>query len=318
MAGSTGYVVGFDVGGTKVAAGLVDSAGRIVARRRFPTAADDPERLVAQLADATREFESAVSGNVAAVGVAIPGQIDWRRGVCIRAANLALKNFPLGDLLQTASNRPVAVENDTNAAALAEWRHGVGRGYDDFVFVAIGTGIGAGAILDGRLIHGSSGNAAEVGHTVVNRDGPLCPCGSRGCVEAFASGGALTRAARRIALEYPESQLGGLAAEGRVVNATDLFRAAEAGEEISVAAVDDATRYLAVGINNLFELFDPSVLAIGGGMAQVGEPLFRRLKQFLREQRPTSPDVTGRLAVAVLGEDAGILGAAAAVSTREE
>ncbi|HEX5415592.1 MAG TPA: ROK family protein [Chloroflexota bacterium] len=312
------YVVGFDVGGTKVAAGLVDSAGRIVARRRFATAAQDPERLVAQLAEAARDLGIEVDGKVAAVGVAIPGQIDWRKGVCIRAANLALKNFPLGDHLRAATYWPVAVENDTNAAALAEWRHGAGEGHADFVFVAIGTGIGAGAILDGRLIHGSSGNAAEVGHTVVHRDGPLCPCGSRGCVETLASGGALTRVARRIAAEHPDSRLGRRAAEGHPVNATDLFEAAESGEEISEAAVDDATRYLAVSFNNLFELFDPSLLAVGGGMAQVGEPLFRRLKRFLKEQRPGSPDVTGRIVPAVLGEDAGILGAAAATMTGEE
>ena len=312
-----GEVIGFDVGGTKVAVGVVDAAGRIIARRRFPTAANDPDRLVTQLSAAVEELGREAERGIAAVGVAIPGQIDWRRGVCIRAANLALDRFPLGERLAAATALPVSVENDTNAAALAEWRHGAGQGHHDFFFVAIGTGIGGGAILDDRLVHGSSGNAGEIGHTVVHRDGPLCPCGSRGCVEALASGGALTREAQRIAREQPTTLLGRWATAGRAVNATDLFLAADQGDEAAAPVVENAMRYLAVSINNLFELFDPSLLAIGGGMSQVGEPLFGRLKRFLREQRPTSPDVTGRITSARLGEDAGILGAAAAARMGE-
>jgi len=310
-----GDVVGFDVGGTKVAAGLVTPNGQITSRQRFATAADDPERLVEQLAGAVDAFRSSgESGRrVVAVGVAIPGQIDWRRGVCIRAANLQLHDFPLGERLAKATDLPVAVENDTNAAALAEWRHGAGVGHHDFFFVTIGTGIGGGAILDDRLVHGSNGNAGEIGHTVVQRDGPLCGCGSRGCVEALASGGALTREALRIAREFPSSLLGRLAVERGSVNATDLFRAADLGDDVASPILEDRIRFLAVSMNNLFELFDPTVLAIGGGMSRVGEPLFHRLKHFLREQRPSSPDVTGRITAARLGEDAGILGAAASV-----
>ena len=308
--------IGVDVGGTKTAAGLVDADGRVLDRKRAPTPAQEPSRVVQTIADLVGALRGATAVSVSSVGIAIPGQYDAATGTFLRIANLALRGFPFRDrltesLADTLTGR-LTIENDTNAAALGEWFGGSGRGCRDFAYVAIGTGIGAGIIVDGRLLRGAHGSAGEIGHTVVKKDGPRCPCGNRGCLELYASGGALTVRATAVAREEPDSLLARLGQNGRSINAGDLFAAADQGDEASRRVVDEAVHYLAVGINNIVELFDPEVVSIGGGMSQVGESLFGRLREALRRQRPGSPDVAPRIVSAVLGEDAGIVGAASA------
>lgn len=304
--------IGVDVGGTKTAAGLVDEAGNVLRRERRLTPASEPEGIVRTIGSLVAALRLAAGQPVSRVGVAVPGQYDARQGRFVRIANLALRGYPFRDRLQEELGGAVIVENDTNAAALGEWSQGAGRGYRDFVYVAIGTGIGAGVILDERLVRGAHGSAGEIGHTVVEKDGPCCPCGNRGCLELFASGGALTGRARALAATHPDSLLGRWSRDGQAINAGDLFRAADQGDAVAEAAAAEGARYLAIGLNNLIELFDPELVAVGGGLSQIGLPLFDRLVRAIREQRPASPDISGRIVPAVLREDAGIIGAATA------
>jgi glucokinase len=308
--------IGIDVGGTKMAAGLVDAYGQILRRLRVATPASDPEQIVDVISGLVASLRADADGTVAGVGVAVPGQFDHRSGTFVRIANLSLRGFPFRSRLETVTGMTVVIENDTNAAALGEWFAGSGRGYQDFAFVAIGTGIGAGIILGGRLLRGAHGSAGEIGHTVVEKDGPECRCGNRGCLELFASGGVLAARAGEVARRHPDSLLAAMSHGGRSLNGGDLFVAADRGDEISREIVDEAVHYLAVGMNNLIELFDPAIVAIGGGMVQVGESLFERLRRAIRAQRPRSPDVATRIVPATLGDDAGIIGAAAAVRSR--
>ncbi len=306
-------MIGMDVGGTKMAAGLVDGDGIILRRLRAPTPASDPEQIVRTIASLIDGLRQHAPAPPTGVGIAIPGQFDHRSGTFVRIANLALQGYPFRQRLEAVTDLPIAIENDTNAAALGEWFSGSGRGIPDFALVAVGTGIGAGVILDGRLVRGAHGSAGEIGHTVVEKDGPLCRCGNRGCLELFASGAALAERAADLAVRHPGSRLAARQRDGHVLSAGDLFAAADEGDEVSSQAVDEAMHYLAVGLNNLIELFDPSTVAIGGGMSHVGPSLFDRLRRAVRAQRPRSPDVATRIIPAVLGDDAGIIGAAAAI-----
>lgn len=308
--------IGIDVGGTKLAAGLVDASGRILRRTRAPTPATDPERLVGAIANLIQQLREGMTEPLAGVGLAVPGQFDQDTGRFVRVANLALAGFPFRARLAELTGLSVAVENDTNAAALGEWSEGRGRGHLSFIYLALGTGIGAGVILGGQLLRGARGSAGEIGHTVVEKNGPRCGCGNRGCLELYASGGALARRAARVASEYPDSLLAEWSRAGRELTTGDLFAAADRGDEASRAVVDEACQYLAVGLSNLFELFDPEVVALGGGVSQIGPSLFERLGQAIRAQRPGSPDIVSRIVPAALGEDAGIIGAAAAVRSK--
>jgi len=308
----TALAIGIDVGGTKMAAGLVDADGQILHRLRAPTPARDPEQIVRVTAGIVETLRRHAPASVVGVGLAVPGQYDRHDGVFVRIANLALRGFPFRERLTDAIDLPIEIENDTNAAAYGEWSGGSGRGCQDFAFVAIGTGIGAGIVLDGHLLRGAHGSAGEIGHTVVEKDGPRCRCGNRGCLELFASGGALAARAADAASQHPSSMLAAWKREGRALNAGDLFAASAHGDDVSQSIVRDAVHYLAVGLNNLIELFDPERLAVGGGLSQIGDSLFDRLRQAVRDQRPGSPDVSPRIVPATLGEDAGIIGAAAA------
>lgn len=308
--------IGIDVGGTKMAAGLVDDDGKVLRRLRAPTPASDPELIIRTIASLIAGLQRDASLPVVGVGVAVPGQFDPGSGTFVRIANLALRGFPFRARLEAATDLPLAIENDTNAAALGEWFGGSGRGIQNFAVVAIGTGIGAGVILDRRLVRGAHGSAGEIGHTVVEKDGPLCRCGNRGCLELFASGGALAKRAADLASRHPNSRLAAMRRDGHALSAADLFAAADRGDDVSRRAVDEAVHYLAVGLNNLIELFDPAAVAIGGGISSIGDSLFDRLRQAIRAQRPRSPDVATRIIPAILGEDAGIIGAAAAARDR--
>src|SRR5579875_890078 len=308
--------IGIDVGGTKILGGVVDEKGMVLARARRVTPARDPEQIVRMIVSIVEELRRVAAGPYEGIGLAVPGQFDERRGSFVRIANLALMGFPFRSRLEEALGEPVRIENDTNAAALGEWCGGAGDGHAHFIYLALGTGIGAGVIVHGRLLRGAHGAAGEIGHTVVEKDGPQCPCGNRGCLEIFASGGALARRAAELAELRPDSLLAAWKREGRDITASDLFRAADQGDAPSRAIVDEAMRYLAVGVNNLIELFDPTAIAIGGGMAQLGDRLLARLTAAIRLQRPGSPDVSGRLTQARLGDNAGLVGAAAIVLQR--
>jgi glucokinase len=304
------YAVGVDVGGTKIAAGVVDAHGTIVEKTRLPSPKDDAAELREAIAGVVEEFRS--RHEVAGVGIGAAGFVRANRRGMLFAPHLEWGDEPLADLLQDELGLPVCIENDGNAAAWAEYVFGAGVGVPDQITVALGTGVGGGLILAGELYRGGQGVAAEVGHIGIVRDGRPCKCGRRGCLEQYASGSALTAEARRAVAEGKAPALleraGGdpEAVVGQMV--TEL---AQAGDPGALGLFDELGAALAVGIATLVAVLDPDLVLIGGGVSQAGELLLRPTRTAL------SQEITGRghrpepeLRLAALGNDAGLIGAA--------
>ncbi|MBE3577153.1 MAG: ROK family protein [Limnochordales bacterium] len=329
MAGAEPWVIAVDVGGTKIATGAVDREGRVLARTVVPTmAAAGPEairsRIAESIATVIEEMHAAHTGgrtsagtrewreNPEAIGMAIPGPMDTERGVALAASNLGWYEFPVGPVLASRFGCPVFLENDANAAALGEWLFGAGRGVNNLLYVTISTGIGSGLVVGGRLHRGRHFNAGEVGHMVLLADGPFCTCGQRGCWEALASGTAIARDARQLALAYPESELFRLC--GGDVSKIDVplvGQAARSGDPGAREILDQAVKYLGIGFSNLINILDPDLVVVGGGVSNLDDLLFPRLTEHVR--RYTQRRVKEPVAIvrAQLRQDSGLLGAAA-------
>ncbi len=300
--------VGVDVGGTKIAAGVVSPQGEILNEVRQPTV-NVQERLLKSIADAITEVKQ--SYEVDGVCLAVPGFIMARENKVLSAANLeAIEDIPLKEELGGRTGLPVTVENDANAAAWGEFRFGVGKDVDDLVFVALGTGVGGGVISHGVLLRGARGTGGELGHITVQPAGPRCGCGNRGCLEALASGTAIERRAQEVAQERPDSALGRLAME-RTLFGEDVLDLARKGDEVSLEVLREAGTWLGIGLATFVNIFDPEVIAVGGGVSEAGdlvlEPARRELR--LRSHSPSRDLV--QIRNATLGAESGILGAAA-------
>jgi glucokinase len=287
--------VGIDIGGTKIAAGVVDADGQVLTRRDIATPVSDRQSLVDAIIDVAREL--AAAHPVEAIGVGVAGLVD-RAGETVRfAAHLPFEDEPLRGELATALGLPVVVDNDANAGGWAESRFGAARGAQDAVFVAVGTGIGGAIIIDGQLRRGWQGASGEIGHLIVERDGRPCPCGSRGCWEQYGSGRALVRAAEEAGFEVPH---------GAAITA-----AAAAGDERACTVLREIGEWVGIGIAGLVAVLDPEVVVVGGGVSAAGdlllEPARASFRTYLtaRGRRP-EPAVL----LAALGPDAGLIGAA--------
>ena len=300
--------VGVDVGGTKIAAGLVSPEGELLSEVRYPTA-NVREQLLSTIAEAIMEVKRRYE--VGGVCLAVPGFILARENKVLSAANLeAIEGIPLKDEMGDRTGLPVTVENDANAAAWGEFRFGVGKDVDDLVFVTLGTGVGGGVISHGVLLRGARGMGGELGHITVQPAGPRCGCGNRGCLEALASGTAIERRAREVADERPHSALRRLATE-RAPLGGDVLDLARKGDEAAIEVLRETGTWLGIGLATYINIFDPEVIAIGGGVSQAGdlvsEPARRELQ--LRSHSPSRDLVEIR--AATLGSEAGMVGAAA-------
>jgi glucokinase len=237
-----GCVIGVDLGGTKLLAGLVGPDLRVLERvYRLAPPSDDPEDLLQLVADQVRELsESGIAGaqDVVGVGVGIPSLIDQATGVAVSTVHQPFDGVPVRDELQDRLQLPVALDNDANCAMLAEWRAGAAKGLDDAVLLTVGTGIGSGVVANGELIRGSTGAATELGHMVVDFDGPLCPCTNRGCLEALASGSALGREGARLAGQRPGSALARLAGAGQQITGQVVTEQAQLGDRAAREALE--------------------------------------------------------------------------------
>jgi glucokinase len=261
------YVVGIDLGGTKILSVCLDASLEVVGRDYRETGASDgPEAVIERMTASARAAAGARA--IAAAGVSTPGPVDLVRGIVTAPPNLpGWRDVPLADLISRNLGVPAWIENDANAAALAEHRLGAGRGSQHVILVTIGTGIGGGLILDGRLYHGASGGAGEIGHMLVEPGGRLCGCGVRGHLEAMASGSALDAAARDIAASEPEGLVAVTARrENSQPDARILDDAAAAGDASARAAVERAGHYLGIGLTNLVNVFNPQVIVVGGSV----------------------------------------------------
>ena len=305
--------IGVDVGGTKIAAAVVDSDGSIVARNQVPTESDDETAIVGAIVKVAREMKAAAPA-AAAIGVGAAALVDHEAGVILWAPNLSYKDLHLRALLQDRVGLPVAVDNDANVAALAEALHGAGRGIAYQATVTVGTGIGAGFVLEGRLYRGAHGLGGEPGHMILIPDGPLCACGNHGCWEAVASGRAIGRLAReRIEGGAGADLLAAVGGDLEAITGEQVGEAAVAGSPFAQDVVASIGRLLGIGLANLVNLLDLETLVIGGGAAAgTGELLLEPARNAMaahivgaarRKQVPVVP--------ASLGNDAGVVGAAA-------
>jgi glucokinase len=301
-------VIAVDLGGTKLLAGVVDEEGVVVKRAIRPTAVVSQEELLAELDSAIEEL---LEDDVGALGVGLPSTIDQRRGRAVSSVNVPLADLDFRERLTSRFGLPAAIENDANAAALAEHRFGAGRGTRHMIMLTLGTGIGGGLILDGQLYRGSLGAAGELGHVTIDLNGPPCQgtCPGRGHLEALASGTAADALAREVASERPDGDLGRAAAAGTDVNArlaVDLAAQApgDAREVIERIGVN-----LGVGIASLVNVFNPEVVVLGGGFSRAGELLFEPARRYVAERAlPPARDVV-RIVPALLGPEAGLVGA---------
>ncbi len=317
MAGDEPLVIGVDVGGTKVAAGLVNSSGEIVCQTRRPMVADKaPEIGLASVTDAidALQAEHAGSRRVSGIGICSPGPLDPKTGVVLNPPNLPCwHNFPLREGIEKLYQLPVKVDNDANAAALAEARWGAGRGYRNVFYATIGTGIGTGIILDGRIYHGHTGAAGEGGHISIDYRGPRCACGKRGCVEAFAAGPAIARRARTKLRETGEPSKMLELADGNIEGVTSevVSKANAQKDALAHEILSETVDFLAFWLGNMIDLLDPEALVLGGGVASMLDPFLPELEQQLPRHsvNPRCHDI--RVLMAHYGADSGIAGGAA-------
>lgn len=304
--------IGVDLGGTKMLVGVLDGDSEVKHESRESSIDQNEEQLIELLVSEIDEARAARPA-VAAVGLGIPATIDHDRGVAIAAVNLPIDDLPVREVVGGRTGLPVFVDNDANVAALAEHLFGAGRGADNVVMLTIGTGIGGGLILGGQIYRGATGAGAELGHMAIEMDGLSCQgnCPNRGCVETYASGTALGREAREAAAREPESALGRLAAEGETVDGRAATVAAHAGDAAALGVFETVGSRLGVALANFANIFEPTVIVIGGGVAAgAGDLLLDPAREELR--RRALPPMNGTPVVAAqLGEDAGMIGAAA-------
>jgi len=310
------YVVGVDLGGTQIRACLADRTGVILREARQPTLAREGlEPVLKRLNDTlARVLEGVTRQHVIGIGIGSPGPLDPKAGVVIEAANLpGWRNVPLKDLLEKEFGLPVHVNNDANAAALAEQRYGAGRGVADLVYLTISTGIGGGFICAGQLLLGVHGFAGEPGHMTVEPEGPRCNCGNIGCLEVLAAGPAIARHGTEMVHGGRMSVLAAEMMAGRELTAESVGKAAGQGDAVALEAVGRAARYLGIGVLNLIHLFDPAMVVLGGSVTKIGRLLFDPVRELVRERGITKVQQETPILPAALGDQVGLLGGVALV-----
>ena len=309
--------VGVDIGGTNLKAGLVDENGVLLATQKMKVASiADDDGLAWTVASLVQELAHTVNisvSDVASVGVGVPGTVEIRSGSINYTCNLPLRNVPLRKLFHRYLSIPLYIENDANCAALAEFLVGAGRDSKRFVTITLGTGVGAGIVHNGKIYHGANGMAGGVGHMVIQRGGLPCPCGRHGCWEQYASATALKRMTAAALAAHPHSILAQVVAEneGRV-SGQSAFIAARRGDPVGQQVCDEYVDYLACGVVNVVNIFQPDTLAIGGGVSNEAEEqlLLPVQQRVARESIPCGRDRRTRIVKAELGNRAGIIGAA--------
>lgn len=315
------HILGVDVGGTNVVVGTVAEDGsELLGQRDEPTAvAGGADAVVDQIARMVRESIEAARAqagttlDLAGVGIGSPGPLNRESGIVLLTPNLGWRDFPLRDRVADAVGLPAALDNDANCAVFGEWWCGAAQGARIVIGFTIGTGIGGGIVLDGRIFHGASDVAGEFGHTTIDANGRRCGCGNYGCLEAYASGPAIAARAREgIEAGLPTRLLDYAAEHGEAVTAQSVYEAAAAGDEFASELVKDTARFLGIGIANLANIFNPEIVLVLGGVTKAGEQLFGPLRSEVT-RRAFRPAVQAmRIVPGALPGTAGVFGAAAA------
>lgn len=308
--------IGVDVGGTKIAAGIVDTEGHILSSLRAVTPAGTSDDVVSAINYLIDELiKSAVKiSEVAGVGLAAAGTVDFKEGVVVQSPNLPFSKLRLRGIIESKFGLPTFLDNDGNLAVLGESYYGVAQGIKNVVGLTIGTGIGAGIIMNGCLYRGATGAAAEIGHMVIDATGPRCTCGSYGCFEEMASGRALVRLAKEKIGQGRQSLILELA-EGRFENITGpgITEAARKRDKLAIEIFNEVGFWLGIGINNIINIFNPEMVVIGGGVADAGELILAPARRVVAERTLHPNQDVAEIVLAGLGNQSGILGAAALV-----
>lgn len=310
------YYIGIDLGGTNIVAGVVDEQYNILAKASTKTNCPRPDREIARdmakMAIQAVENAKLTMDQIEWIGIGTPGIANSRDGIIEYSNNLGFVNTPMVKYIQEDIDKPVFVENDANAAAYGEFVAGAAKGANNAVCITLGTGVGGGIIIDGKIYAGSNFAGAEIGHTVISVDGPQCTCGRKGCFEVFSSATGLIRMTKESMAKNPDSSMHKLVAErSGKVSARIAFDAMRMGDAAAKAVVDDYIKYLAAGITNTINTFQPDILCIGGGVCNEGDALLLSVKELVAKEVYTrNSKQNTQIVIAKLGNDAGIIGAA--------
>lgn len=309
------YYVGIDLGGTNIVAGVVDEKYNIVAKASTKTNCPRPEKEIAddmaKMAIQAVENAGLTMEQIEWIGVGTPGIANSETGIIEYSNNLGFKNTPMVEYIRETIDKPVFIENDANAAAYGEYVAGAAKGAKNAVCITLGTGVGGGIIIDGKIYSGSNFAGAEIGHTVIEVDGAQCSCGRKGCFEAYSSATGLIRMTKEAIAENPDGIMAKMAEKNGKVTARTSFDSMREGDEAAKVVVDKYIKYLAAGITNTINIFQPDVLCIGGGVCNEGDALLLPVKAIVKEEVYTrNSEKNTEIVIAKLGNDAGIIGAA--------
>lgn len=309
------YYIGIDLGGTNIKAGVVNENYEIVSKATTKTLLPRPaEEICADMAKVSLEAVKQAGltlDDIESVGIGTPGTANSETGIIEYSNNLGFLNLPVVEIMQKHIDKPVYVENDANAAAYGEFVAGAAKGANDAVCITLGTGVGGGIIINKKIYSGFNFAGAEIGHTVVDPNGPECTCGRKGCFEVFSSATGLVRMTKEAMYEDKSSIMWKMNEEDGKVSARTAFNAMRAGDRAGKAVVDKYIKYLACGITNTINIFQPDILCIGGGVCNEGDPLLLPLKELVAKEVYTKNSAKNtEIVIAKLGNDAGIIGAA--------
>lgn len=307
--------IGIDLGGTNIAVGLVDESGKIISQASTPTLSErDYTEIVkdmAMLCEKVTADAGFAMKDVKAIGIGSPGSIDNEKGMVVYANNLRMDKTPIAAELNKYFDVPVNIENDANAAAYGEYEIN-GNGAKSFIFITLGTGVGGGIVLDGKIYRGFNGTGAELGHTPLVYNGEPCSCGHKGCWEAYASVTALIRQTKEAIEKNPDSLMAAIAKEEGKVSGRTSFMAAKQGDKAAQAVVAQYLEYVAEGIYGMINTFQPEKLLIGGGISREGDYLLKPVKEYVDKFEYNKYMPKTEIGIATLFNDAGIIGAALA------
>ncbi len=309
------YYIGIDLGGTNIKAGVVNENYEIVSKATTKTLLPRPaEEICADMAKVSLEAVEQAGltlDDIESVGIGTPGTANSATGIIEYSNNLGFLNLPVVEIMQKHIDKPFYVENDANAAAYGEFLAGAAKGANDAVCITLGTGVGGGIIINGKIYSGFNFAGAEIGHTVVDPNGPECTCGRKGCFEVFSSATGLVRMTKEAMYEDKGSIMWQMNEQDGKVSARTAFNAMRAGDRAGKAVVDKYIKYLALGITNTINIFQPDILCIGGGVCNEGDPLLLPLKEIVAKEVYTKNSAKNtEIVIAKLGNDAGIIGAA--------
>lgn len=303
--------IGIDLGGMSIKAGLVDDAYQIVYKETAPTDVENGmEKLCADIiALIERVCKKAPEGTVESIGIGVPGDVNKYTGRIVYCNNIPLEDVDLRGKIERATGIPTRINNDANVAALGEVIAGAAREFSDAVMITLGTGVGSGIIIDNKIYLGCNGAAGELGHEVIVVDGLPCACGRRGCYELYASATALIRMTREAMELHPESKMWEIAGDLSAANGKTAFDARRAGDPAGSQVVETYVKYLAAGLVNVINIFQPEAIIIGGGISKEGDYLLDLLSDIIKRERYSRGEHQAKLLIAELGNDAGIVGA---------